>query len=141
MDNTENFDGDNIVSGEQDELRRKQKFKNLDEVLDEINYDDLPAQPDLSFSYKDARNTIAINWNTNPENGILRPRGAENILKNVPSPRVAAKYYKRQSNHLGCSSLTKWQITLLDTLIMSFNQFLKGFLMSLKPLPCTLIFV
>ena len=29
-DDTENFDGDNIVIGEQEELPRKQKFKNLD---------------------------------------------------------------------------------------------------------------
>ena len=35
---------------------------------------------------------MTINWNTNPENGNLRPRGAENILKNVPGPRGAAKY-------------------------------------------------
>ena len=48
-DDTENFDGDNIVIGEQEELPRKQKFKNLDEVLDGSNYIDLPAQPDLSF--------------------------------------------------------------------------------------------
>ena len=42
-DDTENFDG------EQEELLRKQKFKNLDEVLNESNYVDLAAQPDLTF--------------------------------------------------------------------------------------------
>ena len=40
-DDTENFDVDNNVTGEQEELARKQKFKNLDEVLDESNYIDL----------------------------------------------------------------------------------------------------
>ena len=40
-DDTENFDADNTVTGEQEELARKQKFKNLDEVLDESNYIDL----------------------------------------------------------------------------------------------------
>ena len=40
-DDTENFDVDNTVTGEQEELARKQKFKNLDEVLDESNYIDL----------------------------------------------------------------------------------------------------
>ena len=35
---------------------------------------------------------MAINSNTNPENGNLQLRGAENILKNVPGPRGAAKY-------------------------------------------------
>ena len=53
----ENFDADNIVIGEQEELPREQKFKNLDEVLDGSNYIDLPAQPGLSFPYIDARKT------------------------------------------------------------------------------------
>ena len=52
-DDTENFDGENIVSGEQEELPKIQKYNNLDEVLDESNYADLPVQPDLSFSYTD----------------------------------------------------------------------------------------
>ena len=63
----------------------------LDDVFDESNVD-LPVQPDLSFSYTGARRIMTINWNTDPENGNLRPRGAENILKNVPGPRSAAKY-------------------------------------------------
>ena len=73
-------------------MPRKHKFKNLDEVLDATNYVDLPAQPDLSFSDTDARKTMPINWNTNPENRNLRLRRAENILKNVPSPRGTAKH-------------------------------------------------
>ena len=35
---------------------------------------------------------MAINWNTNPENGNLRSRSAENILRNVPGPRGTANY-------------------------------------------------
>ena len=35
---------------------------------------------------------MTINWNTNPENGNLQPRGARNILKILPGPRGAAKY-------------------------------------------------
>ena len=91
-DGIETFDGDNIVNEDQEQLPRKQKLKNLDKVLDESNYVDLPAQPDLSFSFTDARKTMTINWNTNPENGNLRPKSAENILKNVSGPRGAAKY-------------------------------------------------
>ena len=49
-------------------------------------------KPDLSFSYTGARRIMTINWNTDPENGNLRPRGTENILKNVLGPRSAAKY-------------------------------------------------
>ena len=37
-DDTETFDIDNIVIGKQEELPRKQKFNNLDEVLDESNH-------------------------------------------------------------------------------------------------------
>ena len=61
VDDTENFDVDNIVIGEQEELPRKQKFKDLNEVLDENNYVDLPAQPDLHFCYTDSRKTMIIN--------------------------------------------------------------------------------
>ena len=32
---------------------------------------------------------MTINWNANPENGNLRPRGAENL---VSGPRGAAKH-------------------------------------------------
>ena len=85
---TQNFDGDNTVIGEQEELPRKQKFKNLDKVLDV----DLPAQPDLIFSYIDAKKIVTINCNTNSENRNLQPRGTENILKNVLGLRGAAKY-------------------------------------------------
>ena len=92
VDDTENFDRDNSAIGEQEDLPRKQKFKNLDEVLDESNYVDLPVQPDHSFSCTDARKTMTINWNTNRENENLQLRGAENILKNLPGPRGAAKY-------------------------------------------------
>ena len=93
---TENFDAaDNDIIGEdeeEEELPRKQKFKNLDEVLDESKYADLPPQPDLSFSYSDAKKTMQITWNAIPENGNLQHRGAQNILKNTPGPRGAAKY-------------------------------------------------
>ena len=73
-------------------MPRKQKFKNLDEVLDESNYVDLPAQPDLSFSYTDAMKTITINRKTNGENENFGPRDSENILKNLPDPKGTVKY-------------------------------------------------
>ena len=57
-DDRENVDGDNTVTGKQEELPRKQNFKNLDEVVDESNYIDLPAQPDLSIFHTDARKTM-----------------------------------------------------------------------------------
>ena len=129
---TENFDGDDIVNGGQEELPRKQKFKNLNEVLDESNYADLPAQPDLSFSYTDARKTMTINWNKNPENGNLRPRGAENILKNVSGPRGATKYVQTPIDFFRLfftdEMVNDIVIQQCYPLVMSFDQFLKDFL-------------
>ena len=74
-DDAENLYDDTIVIGEQKELPRKQKFKNLDEVLDESNYVDLPVQPELSFSYTDERKTMTLNWKTNPKDRKFRLRG------------------------------------------------------------------
>ena len=40
---------------------KKQKFENLDKVLYEDNYVDLPAQRKRTFKYADAKNTMKIN--------------------------------------------------------------------------------
>ena len=142
---TENFDGDDIVNGGREELSRKQKFKNLNGVLDESNYADLLAQPDLSFSHTDARKTMTVNWNKNPENRNLLSRGAENILKNVSGPRGAAKYVQTPVDSFRLfftdEMVNNIIIQQCYPLVMSFNQFLKDFLMSLKPLLSILIFV
>ena len=73
------------------ELPKKQKFKNLDEVLDEDNYVDLPTQRKRTFKYADAKNALKINWETIPSQQSLQPRGAVNILKHKPGPRGTAK--------------------------------------------------
>ena len=72
------------------ELPKKQKFKNLDEVLDENKYIDLPVQRNRTFKYSDAKKTMEIKWETNP-NQVLHQRGAVNIMKHRPGPRGAAK--------------------------------------------------
>ena len=92
VDDTGNCNCENIIIWEQEELPRKQEFKVLNEVLDESNYVDLPAQPDLSFSYTDAMKTITINRKTNGENGNFGPRDSENILKKLPDPKGTVKY-------------------------------------------------
>lgn len=40
---------------------KKQKFENLDKVLDDDNYVDLPAQRKRTFKYADAKNIMKIN--------------------------------------------------------------------------------
>ena len=63
-----------------DELRTKQKFKNLTEVLNEANYSDVPAQKKTysSFHYSDAKKTVNIAWTTTKDYTIHR-KGTENI--------------------------------------------------------------
>ena len=55
---TENLNAiDNVIIGEvenSEQLPKKQNFQNLEEVLDENKYADLPAQEDFSFNYSDA---------------------------------------------------------------------------------------
>ena len=46
------------------ELQRRQKFKNLTEVLEENNYDSMPTKQNLSFVYLDATKTLKIEWTT-----------------------------------------------------------------------------
>lgn len=89
------FEVDEQIRDEEEEveLPRKQKFKNLDEVLDESNYADAPVQPNLTFEYSDARKTVNITWNTVRDANLHR-RGAENIMNKQPGPRGAAKYVK-----------------------------------------------
>ena len=90
-DDTGNCDGENIVIWEQEELPRKQKFKNVDEVLDESNYVDLPAQPELSFSFTDAMKTITINRKTNGENGNFWTKRLRKLFENIAGPKRYCK--------------------------------------------------
>ena len=75
------------------ELPKKEMFKNLDTVLNEDNYANLQPQENRKFLYSDAKKTVNITWNTVSDRNVHR-RGAENIYKDVPGPRGAAKYAK-----------------------------------------------
>ena len=46
------------------ELPRKQKFRNLDAVCDENNYEALPPQRKKRHTYKNAKGTIVMNYDT-----------------------------------------------------------------------------
>ena len=53
-----------LVADEPDrdqEPPKKQKFRNLDAVLDESNYKHLPSQRKRTFKYSDAKKTMQIN--------------------------------------------------------------------------------
>ena len=73
------------------ERPKKQKFKSLDEVLDDDKYIDLPNQESRVFKYTDAKKTMVINWETDGNQNFLRQRGTANIVKNKPGPRGIAK--------------------------------------------------
>ena len=73
------------------ELPKKQKFKNLEEVLDEDSYFDLLAQRIDTFKYADATNTMKISRETISSQHLLQPNGTVNILKHTPGPRGTAK--------------------------------------------------
>ena len=73
------------------ELLKKQKFKNLDKVLDEDNYVNLPAQRKCIFKHEDAKNTMKINWETIRSEQSLQLNKTVNILKHKPGPGGTAK--------------------------------------------------
>ena len=70
---------------------RKQKFKNLDQVMNVNNYLDIPGQLKKVFRFQDVKKTMKIKWHANSEDTKLQQRGDENILKHTPRPRGPAK--------------------------------------------------
>ena len=70
---------------------KKQKFRNLDAVLDESNYKHLPSHQKCTFKYSDAKKTMQLNWQTVPNEANLRQCYATNILRYIPGPRGVAK--------------------------------------------------
>ena len=78
------------------------------------------------------------------DNNEEAQKGTENILKNVPGPRDAAKYVQTLIDSFRLFFTDKMVNNIVIQqcypLVISFDQFLKDFLMSLKPLPSILIF-
>ena len=98
-DNESGSDGDDgmdddVESDEDSEIRvavpRKQKFKNLDAVMDEINYDSLPEQQKETYVWKskDKNNPVSYEWTTDFSTQGRAPH--RNIYRNRPGPSVAA---------------------------------------------------
>ena len=76
------------------EQPKKQKFKNLDQVLDEDKYCDLLAQRKRFCKHTDAKKPIKIKWWTVPRELPLQPRGAKNIMRNRHTPEGLTKRLK-----------------------------------------------
>ena len=85
--NNKNDEADNV----QKEPTRKQKFKNLNQVMNENNYLDIPGQPKKVFRYQDTKKTIKIKWHPNSEDTKLQQCGSNNILKHTPGSRGPGK--------------------------------------------------
>ena len=92
-ENNVDKENDNEHSKTSAEIPRKQKFKILDAVLDENNYEDAPPQGDFTFEYSDSKKSVKMTWKSPKDEGIHR-RGSENIYKNNPGPRGPTKSVK-----------------------------------------------
>ena len=73
-----------------DVLPRKQKFFNLDDVLNEENYDVLPEQEPSQFHYTDSKRQFTMNWHTAKQYQSGRAP-SRNVLRHQPGPRLAAR--------------------------------------------------
>ena len=104
-----------------DDLPTKQKFKNMTEVLNEVNYSDVPAQKKHTFHYSDAKKTVHIAWTTTKDYTIHR-KGTENIRKGKAGPRGIAKNAKTLLELLELF-LTYEMIDKLVICINSMHQF------------------
>ena len=73
---------------------RKQIFKNLDDRLNDTNYDDLPAQEDETYVYVSGDKKTTVTWKTNqvttgrmPSRNVIRNRlGATSLTRNAKTP-------------------------------------------------------
>ena len=70
-------------------LPRKQKFKNLDEVVNEKNYDELPQQKLFQKTMETKDKKFRIKYTTNKPVNQLNKTPSQNILKYAPGPRLA----------------------------------------------------
>ena len=70
---------------------RKHKFKNLDEVVIEKNYDELPQQKRFQTTVETKDKTFRIKYTTKKPVNQSNKTPSQNILKHAPGPRLAAK--------------------------------------------------
>ena len=66
-------------------IQWKQKFKTLDDVLNDNSYDNAPPQAERSFEYTDSKKKVKMEWKIKKDKQTHK-RGAENVYKNKPVP-------------------------------------------------------
>ena len=82
-----------LESDEDENVRRKQKFYNIDDVMDPKNYQSLPDQQDETFVWKarDKNDPTTYKWETKVNHhGRV---ASTNILRNQPGPTRIAKQF------------------------------------------------
>ena len=76
---------------EENLVPRKQKFKNLDDVLDLNNYDILPPQEPIIFNYADVKGQFVMDWTTTKQGTSVGRAPNQNVVKHKPGPQRQAK--------------------------------------------------
>ena len=78
----------------EESLPWKQKFKNLDEVVNEKNYDELPQQKKFQRTEETKDKKFHIKYTTSKPVNQLNKTRSQNILKHALGPWLAAKHAK-----------------------------------------------
>ena len=73
--------------------RNKFRFKDLDAVLDQENYDALPPQPAEMYWFEDLTRKFVMNFSTTEKETVGR-ESVRNFLKKRPGPTPAARNAK-----------------------------------------------
>ena len=99
-DATENANENEDTEGEEP---RKQKFKNLSEVLDEANYDPLPPQPKRTYKYQTTemeKKELSTKWTTHEsmDNSEIEDDEEEDVV--VPVVRRRQPPGKRRASNI-----------------------------------------
>ena len=110
----------------------KFRFKDLDAVLDQENYDALPPQPAEMYQFEDSTRKFVMNFSTT-ENETVGRKSVRNVLKKRPGPIPAARNAK--------DPLAAWNLFLspeiLDKVVENTNnnifQFRQWFASVLSP--------
>ena len=76
-----------------------------------------PLQAERSFEYTDSKKKVKMEWKTNKDNQMHK-RGAENVYKNKPGPRRAAKSVKNSSSSFKLFFMDK----MIDNLVQYTNK-------------------
>ena len=92
---------------------RKQTFKNLDDRLDDTNYDDLPPQADEEFVYTSRDKKTIISWKTTQTTVGRAPQ--RNIIRGTPG----ASRLARHAN----DPLKAWELFITGGMIEAVTNF------------------